>query len=138
MQYVEQYVFTKYPQYCNGVVEDGEKIDVDNLSNNEESSETMTDDNRKSPRIVCSREYSSSSSTSGLSDLDNTQLEPSRLLDILTRKTSFQGNFISVPEIQAQNWALKHCGLSEDHVFSPFHAQLQGCYDVDRRKLSLL
>ncbi|XWS69255.1 hypothetical protein CRYUN_Cryun04dG0163800 [Craigia yunnanensis] len=120
MQYVQQYVFAKYPQYYNGVVEDGEKIDVDNLSNNEESSETMTDDKRKSPRIVCSREYFSSSSTGGLSDLDNTQLEPSKLLDILTRKTSFQGNFISIPEIQAQNRALKHCGLSEDEYLVLF------------------
>ncbi|XWS63867.1 hypothetical protein CRYUN_Cryun06bG0138500 [Craigia yunnanensis] len=111
MQYVQQYVFAKCPQYCNGLMEDGENIDVDNLSINEESSETMTDDKRKSPKIVGSRGYFPSSSTSGLSDLDNTQLEPSRLLDILTRKTSFQGNFISVPEIQAQNRALKHCGL---------------------------
>ncbi|KAF5746435.1 hypothetical protein HS088_TW06G00606 [Tripterygium wilfordii] len=47
------------------------------------------------------------------SDLDKTQLEPSRLLDILTKKTSFRGNFMSIPEIQAQNRALKHCGLNE-------------------------
>ena len=65
-------VFAKYPQYCNGGVEDGEKIDLDNHSINEESSETMTDDKRKSPRIAGSREYFSSSSTTGLSDLDNT------------------------------------------------------------------
>ncbi|XP_007044009.2 PREDICTED: uncharacterized protein LOC18608997 [Theobroma cacao] len=124
MQYVKQYVFAKYPQYCNGLVEDGEKIDLDNLSINEESSEneTMTDDKRKSPRIVGSREcFSSSSSiTTSLSDIENTQLEPSKLLDILTRKTSFQGNFISIPEIQAQNRALKHCGLSEDEYLVLF------------------
>ncbi|XVF02763.1 hypothetical protein REPUB_Repub04eG0202000 [Reevesia pubescens] len=120
MQYVQQYVFAKYPQYCNGLVEDGEKIELDNLSINEESSETMTDDKRKSPRIVGSREYFSSSSTTGLPDLDNTQLEPSRLLDILNRKTSFQGNFISIPEIQAQNRALKHCGLSENEYLVLF------------------
>ncbi|OMO88154.1 hypothetical protein COLO4_20408 [Corchorus olitorius] len=116
MQYVKQYVFAKYPQYCNGLVEDGEKIELlDNLSISEESSESMTDDKRKSPRIA-GNYFSSSSSNynSSLSDLDNIQLEPSRLLDILTRKTSFQGNFISIPEVQAQNRALKHCGLSEE------------------------
>ncbi|KAJ6428376.1 hypothetical protein OIU84_023744 [Salix udensis] len=47
------------------------------------------------------------------SDIDETQLKASRLLDILKKKTTFQGNFISTPEIQAQNRALKHCGLSE-------------------------
>ncbi|XVE92121.1 hypothetical protein REPUB_Repub01dG0069900 [Reevesia pubescens] len=119
MQYVQQYVFAKYPQYYNGLVEDGEKIEVDNLSI-EESSETMTYDKRKLPRIVGIKEYFSSSSTTGLSDLDNTQLEPSRLLDIITRKTSFQGNFISIPEIQAQNRALKHYGLSEDEYLVLF------------------
>ncbi|XVF85269.1 hypothetical protein PTKIN_Ptkin17bG0104400 [Pterospermum kingtungense] len=116
MQYVQQYVFAKYPQYCNGVVEDGDKIDLDNHSiSDESSSETsMTDvDKRKSPRIV-------NGSMTGLSVLDNTQLEPSRLLDILSRKTSFQGNFISIPEIQAQNRALKHCGLSEDEYLVLF------------------
>ncbi|XVE85329.1 hypothetical protein DITRI_Ditri17bG0083000 [Diplodiscus trichospermus] len=122
MQYVQQYVSAKYPQYCNGVVEDGEKIDhLDNLPINEESSETMVDDKRKSPRIASSRsEHFSYPSTTGLSDLDNTQMEPSRLLAILTRKTSFQGNFISIPEIQAQNRALKHCGLSEDEYLVLF------------------
>lgn len=123
MQYVQQYVFAKYPQYCNGVVvEDVEKIDLDNLSITDESSsssETMTrtdDHKRKSPRC-----FSSSSSMSAVfSDLDSTQLEPSRLLDILTRKASFQGNFISIPEIEAQNRALKHCDLSEDEYLVLF------------------
>ncbi|PPD79116.1 hypothetical protein GOBAR_DD23958 [Gossypium barbadense] len=122
MQYVEQYVFAKYPQYCNGLVEDGLKmIDVDSLSNSDESFETVVTDNKqKSPRIVGNRESFSSSSTSGMADIDNTQLEASRLLDILTRKTSFLGNFVSIPEIQAQNRALKHCGLSEDEYLVLF------------------
>ncbi|KAK8310290.1 hypothetical protein V6Z11_D02G176300 [Gossypium hirsutum] len=96
MQYVEQYVFAKYPQYCNGLVEDGLKmIDVDSLSNSDESFETVVTDNKqKSPRIVGNRESFSSSSTSG--------------------------NFVSIPEIQAQNRALKHCGLSEDEYLVLF------------------
>ncbi|KAK8363211.1 hypothetical protein V6Z11_A03G150700 [Gossypium hirsutum] len=95
MQYVEQYVFAKYPQYCNGLVEDGLKmIDVDSLSNNDESFETVADNKQKSPRIVGNRESFSSSATSG--------------------------NFVSIPEIQAQNRALKHCGLSEDEYLVLF------------------
>ncbi|KAK8655586.1 hypothetical protein V6N13_108160 [Hibiscus sabdariffa] len=123
MQYVEQYVFAKYPQYCNGLVED------DNQSNSDESFETVADNKRKVPRVVGSREYFSSSSTAGMVDIDNTQLEPSRLFDILTRKTSFQGNFVSIPEIQAQNRALKHCGLSEDEylvLFVPNYKDAMG------------
>ncbi|KAK9113444.1 hypothetical protein Syun_020241 [Stephania yunnanensis] len=50
MQYVQQYVFTKYPQYSNGLLEDGDKNDLQKISINEESSETITDDRRKSPR----------------------------------------------------------------------------------------
>ncbi|KAG6712500.1 hypothetical protein I3842_05G106500 [Carya illinoinensis] len=89
MQYVQQYVFARYPQYCNGLVEeDTNKIDhLDNLSIKEASSETLPD--------------------------EKPILHPSRLLDILTKKSSFQGSFISIPEIQARNRALDHCGLSE-------------------------
>jgi hypothetical protein len=118
MLYVQQYVFAKYPQYCNGlVVEEGDKkIDLDNLSIGEEP-----DDKFKSPKSNSTRESYSPPFTSNLFDLDKTQLEPSRLLDILTKKSSFQGSFISIPEIQARNRALKHCGLSEEDYFS-FHA----------------
>ncbi|XP_020539015.1 uncharacterized protein LOC105645005 isoform X2 [Jatropha curcas] len=117
MEYVRQYVFAKYPQYCNGIVEEGETIDLSNLSINEESSETSPDEKRSSPK-----KDSSPSFTRSLSDLDKTQLESSRLVDILSKKTSFPGNFISIPEIQARNKALKHCGLSENDysvIFMP-------------------
>uniref|UniRef100_A0A5B7CAG2 Molybdenum cofactor sulfurase n=1 Tax=Davidia involucrata TaxID=16924 RepID=A0A5B7CAG2_DAVIN len=119
MQYVEQYVFAKYPEYCNGLVEEGDKIDLYSMCISEENQ-------KYSPKsIVGTRESSSpssSSSSSNLSDLDRTRLEPSRLLDILSKKFSFQGNFISIPEIQARNRALQHCGLSEDEylvLFTP-------------------
>ena len=46
--------------------------------------------------------------------MDWTQLETSTLLDILNKKSSFPGSFISIPEIQAQNKVLKHCGLPDD------------------------
>ncbi|XP_075660095.1 uncharacterized protein LOC142629932 isoform X2 [Castanea sativa] len=104
IEYVKQYVFVKYPQYCNGLVEEGHnKFDLDNLSIKEESTDSLPDDKRKAPK----------NTSSNVSDLDKTQLEPSRLLEILTKKSSFQGSFISIPEIQAMNRALKHCGLSE-------------------------
>ncbi|KAF8040903.1 hypothetical protein BT93_B2967 [Corymbia citriodora subsp. variegata] len=117
MQYVEQYILTKYPQYSNGLVEP-DALDVDSLSIADDS-----DDRRKSPRRDSLSASSASPSFSrSLSDLDRTQLEPSRLLDILTKKSSPQANFISIPEIQARNRALKHCGLTEDDylvLFAP-------------------
>ncbi|XP_015572176.1 uncharacterized protein LOC8286792 isoform X1 [Ricinus communis] len=114
MEYVRQYVFAKYPQYSHGIVEEGDTTDlIANLNGNEESSEVTQDEKRNiSPKNLGSKDYSPSF-TRSLSDLDKTQLEASRLLDILSKKTSFQGNFISIPEIQAQNRALKQCGLSE-------------------------
>lgn len=120
MQYVEQYVLAKYPQYA-GLVE-GEKVDLSSLCINEESLETGLDDRRKSPRNGFRSEPSTPSFGSNLPDLDRTQLEPSRLLDILTKKSSFPGSFISIPEIQARNKVLKHCGLPDDEylvLFTP-------------------
>lgn len=118
MQYAEEYVLAKYPQYCNGLVEqeDDKKIDLCNLSINEEYSDQST------PKGVVIRESSSPSFSISLSDLDRTQLEPSRLLEILTKKSSFPGNFVSIPEIQARNRVLQHCGLSEGEysvLFAP-------------------
>ncbi|WCJ38773.1 hypothetical protein M5689_019811 [Euphorbia peplus] len=123
MEYVRQYVFAKYPQYCNGIVEEADSYDLKNLSINEESSETPPRDEKKnhSPKTLISKDSSPSFSRS-LSDLDKTQLEASRLADILSKKTSFGGNFISIPEIQARNRALKNCGLSEENylvIFMP-------------------
>ncbi|GMP34149.1 hypothetical protein CsSME_00007145 [Camellia sinensis var. sinensis] len=121
MQYVEQYVLAKYPEYSNALVEGGEKTDLYNLCIKEEPSNLLIDDKRKSPR--CSlREPSPPSFGNNLPDLDKTQLEPSRLLDILTKKSSFPGSFISIPEIQARNKVLKHCGLPDEEylvLFTP-------------------
>ncbi|KAF5732220.1 hypothetical protein HS088_TW18G00911 [Tripterygium wilfordii] len=122
MKYVEQYVLAKYPQYA-GLVE-GEKIDISSLCINEESPEApepSPDRKGKSPRGGF-RESSTPSNGSNLPDLDRTQLEASRLLDILTKKSSFPGSFISIPEIQARNKVLKHCGLPDEEylvLFTP-------------------
>ncbi|KAG6385956.1 hypothetical protein SASPL_154839 [Salvia splendens] len=35
-------------------------------------------------------------------------------LSILTKKSSFVGSFVSIPEIQARNKVLKHCGLLDE------------------------
>ncbi|GAV74250.1 hypothetical protein CFOL_v3_17730 [Cephalotus follicularis] len=115
MQYVERYVLAKYPQY-SGLVE-GETMDLSSLCIHEESSEPAADDKRKPPR-----EASRPSFGSNLPALDRTQLEPSRLLDILSEKSSFPGSFISIPEIQTRNKVLKHCGLPNDKylvLFTP-------------------
>lgn len=120
-EYVQQYVLAKYPHYA-GLVE-GEKFDYTSICINEDSpDQLMPDDKKKSPRGTSLRESPSPFSGSNLPDLDRTQLETSRLLDILTKKSSFPGSFISIPEVQAQNKVLKHCGLPDDEylvLFTP-------------------
>lgn len=108
MQYVEDYVHAKYPQYSHGLIEDGaDKTDLYSMYFNSATSPGNSDDRRKSPR--------------GLTVLpDCTQLEPSRLLDILTKKSSFPGSFISIPEIQARNRVLRHCGLNDEEYLVLF------------------
>ncbi|KAL3835700.1 hypothetical protein ACJIZ3_010436 [Penstemon smallii] len=108
MQYVQQYVFAKYPEYCNGLAEEN-----DNKIDEESSSESVSDDHKKkSPK----------NPSFSISDMTKIQLEPSKLVEILTKKSSFQGNFISIPEIQARNRALTNCGLQEEDylvIFTP-------------------
>lgn len=119
MEYVEQYVLAKYPQYA-GLVE-GEKFDLSSICINDGSTDPVLDDKKKSPK-GSSREPTTPSFGSNLPELDRTQLEPSRLLDILTTKSSFPGSFISIPEIQARNKVLKHCGLPDNEylvLFTP-------------------
>lgn len=121
MQYVEEYVLAKYPQYA--MLVEGEKIDLSSLCIPEEPLEPTFDDRRKSPRGSL-RDPSTPSSGSNHPDLDGTQLEPSRLLEFLTKKSTFPGSFISIPEVQAQNKVLKHCGLCDDDylvLFTPSH-----------------
>ncbi|XP_008805292.2 uncharacterized protein LOC103718316 isoform X1 [Phoenix dactylifera] len=109
MEYVSKYVHAKYPQYSHGLIEEGDKTDLYSRYYCTASPEN-SDDRRRSPR------------GSHLPDLVKTQLEPSRLLDILTKKSSFPGSFISIPEIQARNRVLKHCGLTDEEylvLFTP-------------------
>ncbi|KAI4336324.1 hypothetical protein L6164_014863 [Bauhinia variegata] len=124
-EYVEQYVLAKYPEYAGLIVGNG--IDLSTLANSsftindEPPSEPISDDRRKSPRGL-SRESSTNLFGSNHPELDGTQLEPSRLLDILDKKSSFTGSFISIPEIQACNKVLRHCGLPDDEylvLFTP-------------------
>lgn len=120
MQYVEQYVLAKYPQYSSGLIEEDDKTHLfESLCYENNDALEASDKQRRSPRGL--RESSPSFGNS-LPDLDKTQLEPSRLLDILNKKSSFPGSFISIPEIQARNRVLKHCGLSDDEylvLFTP-------------------
>ncbi|KAL3575459.1 hypothetical protein D5086_023560 [Populus alba] len=116
MQYAEQYVLAKYPRYAGFI---GEKVDLSTLCINEEISEPSPDDKNKSPRAR-PRKVSTPSLGSNHPDLDRTQLEPSRLLDILTEKSSFPGSFVSIPEIQAQHKVLRHCGLLDNEYLVLF------------------
>ncbi|MED6148436.1 hypothetical protein PIB30_053221 [Stylosanthes scabra] len=121
MEYVEQYVLAKYPEYGGLIQGDGNGIDLSSFIINEEPSECSQDDRGKSP-IGTPRESSMYLFGSNLPEMDRAQLEPSRLLDILNKKTSFHGSFISIPEIQVTNKVLKHCGLPDDEylvLFTP-------------------
>ncbi|KAI3499578.1 hypothetical protein L1887_35381 [Cichorium endivia] len=118
MQYVEQYVVAKYPEYSNALVEGKEKTDLNELCVKEEPPsppEPSPDEKRKSPRGVFRETFGSN-----FHDLVRIQLEPSRLLDILTKKSSYLGSFISIPEIQARNKVLNHCGLPENEYLVLF------------------
>ncbi|KAK2445339.1 Pyridoxal phosphate (PLP)-dependent transferase superfamily protein [Trifolium repens] len=121
MEYVEQYVVAKYPEYSRLIEGDGNGIDMSTFIINEEP----LDEKGKSPRGTPSpRDSVAYSFGSSLPDSDRAkiQLEPSRLLDILNKKSSFTGSFISIPEIQAQNKVLKHYGLADDEylvLFTP-------------------
>lgn len=115
MQYVEQYVVAKYPEYSNALVEGGEKTDLYDLC----VKEKPDDKPGNKPRVV-SRDSTLSYGSFSLPDLENTHLEPSRLLNILTKKSSFLGSFISIPEIQARNKVLKHCGLPDEEYLVLF------------------
>lgn len=121
MEYVEQYVLAKYPEYSRLIEGDGNGIDMSTFIINEEP----LDEKGKSPRGTPSpRDSSSYAFGSSLPESDRAkiQLEQSRLLDILNKKSSFTGSFISIPEIQAQNKVLKHYGLTDDEylvLFTP-------------------
>jgi len=116
-QYVEQYVLAMYPQYSHGLIEDG-SCDKDDLYSTASSPEAGGSERRRS-----SPEGSPSSAGARPDMVDMmVRLEPSRLLDILTKKSSFPGSFISIPEIQARNRVLRHCGLTDDEylvLFAP-------------------
>lgn len=120
MEYVQQYALAKYPEYASLIEGDGNgTIDMSSFIINDEPSEPMSADRRKTPRSCREPLFGSN-----LPEMDRTQLEPSRLLDIFTEKSSFHGSFISIPEIQAQNKVLRHCGLPDDEylvLFTPSH-----------------
>ncbi|KAF8694059.1 hypothetical protein HU200_038512 [Digitaria exilis] len=121
-QYVEQYVLAMYPQYSHGLIEDA-SCDKDDLYSTYYSGSSTTSPEAGGERRRTSPVGSPSAAAAARSDMvDMVRLEPSRLLDILTKKSSFTGSFISIPEIQARNRVLSHCGLTDDEylvLFAP-------------------
>ncbi|XP_073131225.1 uncharacterized protein [Henckelia pumila] len=124
MLYVQQYVFAKYPEYCNGLVEDLETDHKTEVCVNEDSSEHMSDDKKRAQKTIRDNSFFSPSFTAN-NDMFKVKLEPSKLLDTLAKKTSFQGNFISIPEVQARNRALQDCGLNEEEYLVVFTANVR-------------
>jgi hypothetical protein len=114
MEYEEQYELGQNPEHANFIEGDGSGIDMSSFITDAPSELPISDDRRKSSRSPCFG--------TNLPDLDRIQLEPSTLLDILNKKSSFHGSFISIPEVRARNKVLKHCGLPDDEylvLFTP-------------------
>ncbi|KAG2561977.1 uncharacterized protein LOC120644359 [Panicum virgatum] len=121
-QYVEQYVLAMYPQYSHGLIEDA-SCDKDDLYSTYYSGSTTSPEAGGERRRSSPVGSLSAAAAAARPDMvDMVRLEPSRLLDILTKKSSFPGSFISIPEIQARNRVLRHCGLTDDEylvLFAP-------------------
>ncbi|CAL4988209.1 unnamed protein product [Urochloa decumbens] len=120
-QYVEQYVLAMYPQYSHGLIDDDAARDKDDLY-----AAYYGGGGTASPEAAAGGERRRSSPVGSPSSrpdaVDTVRLEPSRLLDMLTKKSSFPGSFISIPEIQARNRVLRHCGLTDEEylvLFAP-------------------
>ncbi|CAM0150311.1 unnamed protein product [Urochloa decumbens] len=120
-QYVEQYVLAMYPQYSHGLIDDDAARDKDDLY-----AAYYGGGGTASPEAAAGSERRRSSPVGSPSSrpdaVDTVRLEPSRLLDMLTKKSSFPGSFISIPEIQARNRVLHHCGLTDEEylvLFAP-------------------
>lgn len=124
-QYVEQYVLAMYPQYSHGLIEDAACDKDDDLDSAYYSGGgTASPEAAGGERRRSSPAGSPSAAAAVIRPdaVDAVRLEPSRLLDILTKKSSFPGSFISIPEIQARNRVLRHCGLTDDEylvLFAP-------------------
>uniref|UniRef100_A0A0E0F5U5 Uncharacterized protein n=1 Tax=Oryza meridionalis TaxID=40149 RepID=A0A0E0F5U5_9ORYZ len=116
-RYVEQYVLAKYPQYSHGLIGD------DASAAAAADSDVVVEHRRlqtSSPPTSSSAARGAPAAAAG--DVAAVRLEPSRLLDMLARKASFPGSFVSIPEIQARNRVLRRCGLADDDylvLFAP-------------------
>ncbi|KAI3761429.1 hypothetical protein L1987_51845 [Smallanthus sonchifolius] len=84
MLYVQKHLVAKYRKYSNALVGGKHKTDLYELCVKEDPSEPSPEDKRRSPRGVF-RETDGSK----LYGLAQIQLEPSSLLDILAKKSSY-------------------------------------------------
>ncbi|KAJ7514581.1 hypothetical protein O6H91_23G051900 [Diphasiastrum complanatum] len=133
MRYVEQYVKARYPEYLGGSPRSEDNSVTANLPSLKEEQEFVDDPGSSKPlhleevkkRVNFSGSGYPSRDLSGCfgnshSGLKKIQLEPSRLLDIFSRKSTSLDSFISIPEIHARNRVLKHCGVNEEDYLVVF------------------
>ncbi|KAJ7557103.1 hypothetical protein O6H91_05G111500 [Diphasiastrum complanatum] len=133
MRYVEQYVKARYPEYLGGSPGLEDNAVTTNLPSLREEQEFFDDpgtgkfvhSEEAKKRVNFSGSGYSNRDLSGCfgnssSALKKIQLEPSRLLDIFTRKSTNSDSSISIPEIHARNRVLKHCGVSEEDYLVVF------------------
>uniref|UniRef100_A0A0E0MFI8 Aminotransferase class V domain-containing protein n=1 Tax=Oryza punctata TaxID=4537 RepID=A0A0E0MFI8_ORYPU len=119
-RYVEQYVLAKYPQYSHGLIDDDASASASD--NDVEQRRQRASPPAGSPPTSTSARGAASPAADGINGVAAVRLEPSRLLDMLARKASFPGSFVSIPEIQARNRVLRRCGLADDDylvLFAP-------------------
>ncbi|KAJ7549462.1 hypothetical protein O6H91_07G054000 [Diphasiastrum complanatum] len=124
MRYVEQYVKARYPEYFEGHAGLKDNALSSNLPSLKEDQEFMDDggSSKSSQAEDAKKRVLNGGSNKDLSvcfgnsqcGLKVIQLEPSRLSDILTRKSTFSDSLISIPEIHSRNRVLKHCRVTEE------------------------
>nr|QFS19068.1 molybdenum cofactor sulfurase-like protein [Apopellia endiviifolia (species B)] len=129
MRYVEQYVQARYPEYYEGLI--GNKAsasDLPSLKEDQEYSEdgsgrsTCTPTGRRSPKT---NQDLAACFGSALPEPKKMPLEPSRLLDILTKKSTSHDSSISIPEMHARNRVVKACELQENDYIVVFTTNLK-------------
>ncbi|KAJ7536920.1 hypothetical protein O6H91_12G088200 [Diphasiastrum complanatum] len=131
MRYVEQYVKARYPEYYGRSQREEKSSSLQFLKDDLEYSEDsccstpgaqLDDTKKRSPVTGSPRSSKNGSPRSSLSgSKENSaflpqkmQLEPSRLVEIVTKKFNNSDNLISIPEIHVRNRVLRHCGVTEE------------------------
>ncbi|EFJ05891.1 hypothetical protein SELMODRAFT_136412, partial [Selaginella moellendorffii] len=126
MQYVEQYVKARYPEFF------AKAGDARNLPVLTEDQEYIDENGRNTPGAAGPDEFKRKSPSAGQAKewgVKKMPLEQSRLLDILTQKATsiatYTDSLSSIPEIHARNTLLRHLGVTDEDYLVVFTSSLK-------------